>query len=568
MKEPIYILGINAYTHDTSATLLKDGEIVCIGEEERFVRQKHTWGFPLRSIEFCLEQGGIDFNEIEYVAFSFRPSLILRRIITNTIRYFPYALSGAIKEGRIWSSRCKVKKRVACIFNQGIVSYRYIPVPHHLAHAASSFFISPYEKAAIISMDAVGEEVTTFLGYGEGEKIFSTHEVKFPHSLGFLYNAITIYLGFGLQGDEGKVMGLAPYGEPAYIDFFRKIVRTNGKGNFSLDLSFFDFHLSMDKIYGDKLVNVLGPVRKKGEDIKKKHKDIAASLQLRLEEVAIELAQYIREKTRIPYLCLAGGVSLNSVMNYKILKEGGFKDIFIQPAAYDGGTSLGAALYAYHHILGNSRRFELKEASFGPSYSDEEIEKFLKTCKIKYRKSNEAAKETASLIAKGNIVGWFQGRSEIGPRALGYRSILADPRRADMKDLLNSHVKFREGFRPYAPSVLEEDYPVFFDSGSPSPYMLLVCDVKKEKRHMLPAITHVDGSSRVQTVNRITNPIYYSLIEEFKKLTGVPMVLNTSFNIMGEPMVNTPQDALRCFFSSGMDALVIGNFIVEKQRSD
>lgn len=564
MNKDIYVLGINAYTHDTSAALLRNGEIICMGEEERFIRQKHTWGFPVRSIEFCLRKAGIDFRQIEYVAFSFRTSLGVRRIVRNTIRYFPRAISSAIKEGRIWSSRYKVGKRVANLFNSGVVSYRYVPVEHHIAHAASSFFVSPFEKSAIISMDAVGEEVTTFLGYGEGHKIFTRVKVRFPHSLGFLYNAFTIYLGFGLQGDEGKVMGLAPYGRPTYIDFFRRLVRTDGKGGFSLDLSFFDFHYSMEKIYGDKLIKVLGPARKKGEDLKDRHMDIAASLQLRLEEVGIELARYIREDTGCQYLCLAGGVSLNSVMNYKILKQAGFRDIFIQPAAYDGGTSLGAALYVYHYILGNRRRSWMREPCLGPSFSDGEIENILRMSKIRYIKSNNVARDAARFISQGRILGWFQGRSEIGPRALGYRSILADPRRPDMKDILNSCVKFREGFRPYAPSVLEEDAHVFFESSSPSPYMLLVFDVKKEKRALVPAITHVDGTARVQTVNRATNPLYYSLIEEFKRLTGIPMVLNTSFNIMGEPMVQTPQDALRCFFSTGMDVLVMGNFIIEK----
>jgi carbamoyltransferase len=560
----MYILGINAYTHDTSAAIVRDGEVVAVGEEERFIRQKHTWGFPAKSIEFCVEEAGIGFNDIGYIAFSFKPFLCLKRILKNTIKYLPDSLSSAIKEGRIWSSRCKVKKRVANIFNKGVISYRFIPVKHHLAHAASSFFISPFEKSAIISMDAVGEDVTTFLGYGEGNKIIPVHEIKFPHSLGFLYNAFTIYLGFGLQGDEGKVMGLAPYGRPSYIDFFRKIVRMDNKGGVSLDISFFDFHKSMEKIYGDKLVRTLGPARKKGEELKDFHKDIAASLQMRLEEVGIELAQYIKEKTKSSYLCLAGGVSLNSVMNYKILKEAGLKGIFIQPAAYDGGTSLGAALYLYHHILGNKRNFKLEEPAFGPCYSDEEIEKLLGMCKIEYRRSDDVAKDVANLIADGNIVGWFQGKSEIGPRALGYRSILADPRRPDMKDLLNSKVKFREGFRPYAPSVLEEDSKDFFESLVPSPYMLLVFDVKEEKRSLIPAITHVDGTARVQTVTSISYPLYHRLISEFKKITGIPMILNTSFNIMGEPMVSTPADALRCFFSTGMDALAIGSFIIEK----
>lgn len=563
MAKPVYILGINAYTHDTSATLLRDGEIVAVGEEERFIRQKHTWGFPFKSIEFCLKEGNIPFSEIQYVAFSFRPFLGLRRIFLNTLRHFPCSWSSSVKEGRIWSSRCKVGRRVAQIFNQGFVSYKYIPVEHHLAHAASSFFVSPFEKAAIISMDAVGEEVTTFLGCGEGKRIKSIRKIKFPHSLGFLYNALTVYLGFGLQGDEGKVMGLAPYGKPTYIDFFRKIAPSDHEGNFQLDLSYFDFHLTMDRIYGEKLIKALGPARKKGEEIKKNHEDIAASLQYRLEEIGVELARFLKEKTKAEYLCLAGGVSLNCDMNYKILKKAGYKDIFIQPAVYDGGTSLGAALYVYY-LLGGERRFQMKEPAFGPAYSQEEIKALLERCKLKYRLSKDVAGDTANLLSRGRIVGWFQGRSEIGPRALGYRSILADPRQPDMKDILNSRVKFREGFRPYAPSVLQEDSPLFFDNDRPSPYMLLVFEVNKEKRNLIPAVTHVDGTSRIQTVNRQTQPLYYRMIEEFKKLTGVPMVLNTSFNIMGEPMVLSPADALRCFFSTGMDSLVLGDFIIEK----
>jgi carbamoyltransferase len=452
-------------------------------------------------------------------------------------------------------------------------------VEHHRAHMASSFFVSPFERAALLSIDGFGDFVSTMWGVGCANTVTAHSWVEFPHSMGLLYTAITQYLGFPKYGDEFKVMGLAPYGEPEYLDRLRALVRVKPSDGFELDLTYFVHHTegvsmtwesgapTIGDVFSPKLEATFGPRRQPGQPLETQHRNVAASLQALLEEVVLGLLRTLAEKTGLTDLCLAGGVALNCTMNGKVLAETPFERVYIQPAAYDAGTSLGAALYVKHHILGAPRDFVMDHTYWGLEYSREACRAALEAQKLPYRELSEEAlaDQAAALVAEGNIVGWFQGRFEWGPRALGNRSIVCDPRNASMKDHLNRRIKHRESFRPFAPSVLEERAGDWFEQASGSPFMLMTCRVRHDKQALVPAITHVDGTARQQTVSRTTNPRYWSLIHAFERRTGVPIVLNTSFN-ENEPVVNTPEEAIACFLRNDMDVLALGPYLVEKQR--
>ena len=558
-----YILGLNYIGHDASASLLCNGEVLSSVMEERFSRQKHDRSFPAQSIQYCLNQAGIAVDELEAICYYMEPKEHFeQRVIHHLGRYYPKSaplfpdmLGRALKVNNVEK---EIRERL------GYLGKIYC-ADHHKSHIATGFFLSPYEEAAVISIDGLGEISSTVIADVQGNEINILKRINFPHSLGMLYNAVTHYLGFNAIGDAGKVMGLTSYGDQAiYLDAFRKIVLLQEDGGYELDLDYFEFPFQRDLWISEKFIQLFGPKREKDAPLEQRHKDIAAGLQAMLEEVYYHLARYAKQATGRDYLCLSGGVTLNSVANGKLLEKEYFKDIFIPPPTGDDGTSLGSALLYNYQELGNSQRYPLANGFLGPEYTDEEIEAALKRFNLAYYKSDDVCKETAAMLAENKIIGWFQGRMEVGPRALGNRSILANPALDDVKDTLNLRVKFREPFRPFAPSILAEDVGEWFTYDHEAPYMLFVFDVKEEQRSRVPGITHVDGSGRLQSVDRQRNPKYHNLITEFKQLTGIPMVINTSFNIKGEPIVNTPTDAVRCFLGNGLDCLVLGNFIVTK----
>jgi carbamoyltransferase len=564
MEQQKYILGLNYIGHDASASLLRNGEVLASVMEERFSRQKHDRSFPMQAIQYCLKHAGISVSDLEEICYYMEPKEHFnQRVIHHLGRYYPKSvplfpdmLTRALK---VNNAEREIRERLNYLG-------KIYCADHHKSHIATAFFLSPYQEAAVVSIDGLGEITSTAVADVCGTKIKILKRINFPHSLGMLYNAVTHYLGFNAVSDAGKVMGLTSYGDRnIYLEEFRKVVRLLDDGGYELDLDYFEFPFQRDLWVSDKFIKLFGPKRKKNESLEKRHQDIAAALQARLEEVYIHLARYTKQATGRDYLCLSGGVTLNSVANGKLLQEELFKDIFVPPPTGDDGTSIGSALLYNYEVLGNMQRCPLQNGFLGPSYSDEEIEAALQRFNLAYYKSDDVCKEAAVMLAKGKIVGWFQGRMEVGPRALGNRSILANPALEHIKDTLNARVKFREPFRPFAPSILAEDVGEWFEYDHEAPYMLFVFDVKKEKRSQVPGITHVDGSGRLQSVDADRNPQYHRLISEFKKLTGIPMVINTSFNIKGEPIVNTPTDAIRCFLGNGMNCLVLGDFVVKKQ---
>lgn len=576
----MFILGINAYHGDASATIIEDGRLIAAVEEERFNRIKHSAGFPYRAVKFCLEEASIKPEEIDHIAISRNPNANLHRKILFALSKHPDF--NAIKDRLVYRARIGDIKQELCRaleVDPSKIRAKIHYIEHHRAHCASSFLVSGFEQAAILSVDGSGDFLSTMLAEGVGNEIRVLGQVEFPHSLGILYTAVTQYLGFPKYGDEGKVMGLAPYGEPAYLDKFREIVRLKENGRFELDLDYFLHHRqgvtmtweepepSLEPIYSPKFVAEFGPPRKPRSELTRHYKDMAASLQAILEEGVFHLLNYLYERTGQKNLCLAGGVAFNSVLNGKVLAMTPFEDLFIQPAAGDGGTSLGAAFYVYHTLLGKPRNFTMTHAYTGPEFSNGRIKNVLDDYGLKYEfyDDEEMAWLGAKIVAEGKILGWFQGRLEFGPRALGNRSIIADPRRNEMKDVLNSRIKHRESFRPFAPSILAEAVGDYFERTEPDPFMLRVYEIKKDKRPLIPAVTHVDNTGRLQTVHRETNPRYWQLIKEFEKLTGVPVVLNTSFN-ENEPIVCTPQEAVECFLRTKMDCLVMGNYLVSKSE--
>lgn len=574
----MYILGINAYHAGASACLIQDGKLVAAAEEERFNRRKYWAGFPVEAIKYVLGEAGISAYDLDHIGISRKPDANLLQKVLYTLSKRPSV--DLIKNRLINASKVKSPKN-QLVNSLGLdarsLRAQFHNVEHHRAHMASAFFVSPFESSAILSVDGMGDFVSTMWGLGNNNKIETFDTINFPHSLGFFYTAISQWLGFPKYGDEGKVMGLAPYGEPIYLDKMREIVRIQRDGSFELNLDYFVIHsegitMSWDdgdpvlgNLYSPKLVSLFGEPRIPRSEITKHHQNVAASLQAMLEEAEFELVNKLYRETGNPALCMAGGVALNSAFNGKVLPNTEYSQIWIQPAAGDAGTALGVCFYIWNQILGQPRLFEMTNAYTGPQYSNVEIEKALKASNLDYVMMDDdtLVKRTAQLVENGNIVGWFQGRMEWGPRALGNRSIIADPRRSDMKDILNARIKHREKFRPFAPSILLEDVGEYFDQTYPDPFMIKVYNVLEDKQDKVPAITHVDGTGRLQTVDRENNELYWSLIDAFKQRTGVPVVLNTSFN-ENEPIVCNPQEAIDCYLRTRMDALVLGNYLLTK----
>ena len=571
----MYILGISCFYHDSSAALLKDGEIIAAAAEERFTRKKHDTSFPENAIEFCLKSQGIEIKDIDYIGFYEKPFLKFERLLYQHLEYFPKSYKTFLSSLPSWINE---KLRVVKLIKKKLKYKKDILfIEHHLSHAAGSFLPSPFKKAAILGIDGVGEWTTTAYGIGNEGKIKLTKEIKFPSSLGLLYSTITAYLGFKVNSGEYKVMGLAPYGDMnketnPYYKKLKQIIDIKEDGSYMLDMSYFKYNFS-NKMPSKKLFSLLGePIRKIEEEIKKQHKDIAAALQLVYEDVFFKILNHVHKETKCDNLVLAGGCGLNSVANGKILKNTGFKKFWSQPDPGDGGTSIGAALYIYNTILNKKREYKLDNAYLGPEFSDRKIQDFLDKEKIKYsefKDKKELVNKTAELIHKDNVIGWFQGKMEWGPRALGSRSILSNAGNPEMQEILNLKVKHREKFRPFAPVVCEDDAKKYFDPDSPLPFptdfMLMVYPIKKKYHEKIPAVTHVDGSGRLQTIRRTQNPDYYDLIKQFGKLSGIPILINTSFNIRGEPIVCTPRDAYRCMMGTGIDYLVIGKFLIKRQ---
>ncbi len=571
----MYILGISCYYHDASAALLKDGIIVAAAEEERFTRKKHDSSFPVNAVNYCLKTQNITVKDIGYIGFYEKPFLKAERVFSQHIEMFPFSLKTFLSSMPSWLNE---KLRIVRAVKKKL-HYKndILFIEHHLAHAASSFLVSPFKKAAVLTTDGVGEWTTTSYGIAENNEINLLKEIRFPSSLGLLYSTITAYLGFSVNNSEYKVMGLSPYGmmdreKNLYYKKLTQVIDVKEDGSYCFDMDYFTYHYA-DRMPSKKLCRLLdGPIRDPESEITSRHKDIAAALQMLVEDVLTKILNNVYEVTRCPNLVIAGGVALNCVYNGKILSKTKFKNIWIQPNASDGGTSIGAASYIYHTILGNPRNYQQKTAYLGPEFSDDEISFFLNKNSIKYiefKNEKKLIKTTASLIFKNNVVGWFQGRMEWGPRALGARSILSNPCNLNMQEILNLKVKHREKFRPFAPVVCEDDASKYFECDIPIPeatdFMLMVYPIKEKWRSKIPAVTHVDGSGRLQTVRRFQNKLYYDVIKEFGKLSGIPILINTSFNIRGEPIVCTPYDAYKCMMGTGIDYLVIGKFLVKRE---
>jgi carbamoyltransferase len=566
----MYVLGL-ATMGEAAAALFWNGELVHAVEEERFSRRKHHVGFPFEAIASCLKSAGITLAEVDHIAHYWRPWILGHRIghtipmlLANPELFRARARRGAQQLGGQYRRMFQIRSTLAEAFGRHAGRIHY--VEHHLAHAASAFYASGYERAAILTLDGAGESTTTLLSLGEGTKIRPLERVKLPHSLGQFYSAATNFLGFDMfEGDEYKVMGMAAYGRPQYYDFLRKnVLMTNGGPRFKLDISYLDHHLAKHQVYTEKIRSVFGAPRRHDEEIVERHYDVAASVQRVLEETVLHLARELHALTGASHLCLAGGVALNSLMNGRILREGPFEHVFIQPAANDAGGALGSALYLLHHKLGEPRGWEMRDAFLGPSFSSERCRSAVRSAGLDFTEIERAAlpRTAARALASGKILAWFQGKMEWGPRALGHRSFLADPRDPKAKESLNDRIKLREPFRPFAPSLLEEAAPRYFGQSIVSPYMLLVLPVVPTRRSEIPAVVHVDGTARPQTVSRAQESLYWELIREFEKLSGVPALLNTSFNIQ-EPIVCTPEEAVATFLRSSVDALVLENVWVD-----
>lgn len=552
---------------DSAATLIKDGAIVASAEEERFSRVKHHFGFPYKSVRYCLDEAGISLKDVAHVGLYWKPWIMRHKAMQ--------ALKAALVSKAMFQARSKrglrnVGSGYLGMFlypkllreHFGASNFKFHYLEHHLTHAASAFHVSPFESAAILTWDGVGEETTTLFSHGRGNIIKPLKRIKLPHSLGQFYSAVTNYLGFSMEtGDEWKVMGLAAYGKPEYYDFFtEKVLKVNGDRDFKYDINVLDHHMARHYQFSDTIIKELGRHRKKGEELTEHHWNIASSAQKALEDTAIYLVKQIKEMTGEDNLCMAGGVAFNSVMNGRIFHETPFRRFFVQPVAGDAGCSLGAALMVWHQRLGKPREFVMEHAYWGPGFTNAECRAVLEDEGLTFETLDDEVllPKLAGMIADGAIVGWFNGRMELGPRALGARSFLADPRRADMREVLNHKVKLREWFRPLAPSMLEEHGAEVFGVEHHDPFMITVIQVSEEFKTKIPAVVHVDGTARPQMVSRKTNPRYWSLINEFKKLTGIPMLLNTSFNVQ-EPIVCTPKDAVNTFRNANFDVLVLEN---------
>ncbi|GAA4282103.1 carbamoyltransferase family protein [Gaetbulibacter aestuarii] len=560
------ILGLNYYFHDSTACLVKDGQLIAAIEEERLNRDKHSRKFPMLAIDRCLKIAGLNYDDIDHIAVSIKPTHNMAKKVVHGLTNYktikPFInhelVHGYNKQKSFWNW-----------FGYHWDSKKEGPqvhfIPHHFSHAPGSFYVSPYNEAALLGIDGSGEWATTWLGYGKDNKIDCMGETFFPHSLGSFYEAVTQFCGFRTNYDEGKTMGLAPMGDPeVFLDEVDKLITVDSEGQLHFDLSYFNYQNMSWKRCSEKFFKIFGEPRKNGEPFQKHHMDVAAAFQRVLENKVLQICDILYKKTKADYLVISGGVSLNSVMNGRIVRESPFKDVYVMPAAGDNGTAIGAAYYLYNGILNHSRNFVHLNPYVGTTYSNDEIEAVLKGAKLSYKKYDDICDEASRLLEDGQIIGWFQGAMEIGPRALGSRSILANPAFPQMKDKINAEVKFREAYRPFAPSAILEAKDDFFDLEVEAPFMLKVCNVLKDKQSVIPAVTHVDGSARLQTVTKESHPKYYELIKKLGERTGVPVVLNTSFNIQGEPVVESPQDAIRCYFSTGLDYLVIGDFLVSK----
>jgi carbamoyltransferase len=592
------ILGISAYYHDSAAALLQDGVIVAAAQQERFSRNKHDARFPGDAISYCLEEAGLELANVDHVVFYDKPLLKFERLLETYLAYAPKGFRSFVAAMPIWLKeklflKTTLRRELAAL---GDIAESEIPAllfsEHHEAHAASAFFPSPFSKAAVLCLDGVGEWATTSVWLGEDNHLTPQWEIDFPHSLGLLYSAFTYYTGFRVNSGEYKLMGLAPYGEPRYVDLILDhLIDLKADGTFRLNMAYFNYATGLS-MTGRHLHKLFGaPPRKPESKLTQKEMDIARSIQAVTEEVVLRLANTVHTETGAEYLCLAGGVALNCVSNGRVLKESPFRDIWVQPAAGDAGGALGAALIAWHHYLGQPRRANEADDSMqgtylGPRYSNEEIIDYLDAIEVPYTRldDNELLPEIAALIDSEKVIGWFSGRMEFGPRALGARSIIADPRSPKMQSAMNLKIKYRESFRPFAPAVLADRLSEWFELDRKSPYMLIVAPVAPGKRNSLtaaeenrsgldklevprseiPAVTHVDFSARVQTVHQHTNPRFHELITQFEARTGCPLVINTSFNVRGEPLVASPQDAYRCFMRTGMDYLVMENILLAK----
>lgn len=561
------ILGVNCYGHDASATLLVDGVPVCAVEEERFIRQKHTGVFPENAIRCCLEMGNLQGKDLDAVGFYWDPGIHRLRQAAHVLRYLPASLHLLTARGDTARLLAGIKPTLSTFLSVPESKIHY--VEHHLAHAASAFFVSPFDAAAIFSYDGVGEWTTTLYGAGAGNQMQKRGEVFFPHSLGDFYSMMTEYLGFHHSGGEGKIMGLSSYGDAAkYYKLLRPLVRILGDGQYRLDTSYLRYHTHGKKAwFSPKLVELLGPAREPESAMTERCQDIAAAAQKVVEECALELLRWHHQQTRTPRLAISGGVGLNSVVNGRIITETPFTELFIQPAANDASGSFGAAFYLWNQVFKQPRNYVMNNAYLGPAIPDHQHRAAIEAEGLSYEtlSREDLIERAATMLADGRIIGWFQGRMEYGPRSLGNRSILAAPFPASMKDTLNARVKHREPFRPFAPSLPAERVGEFFEHDYPSPFMLLVYQTRVEKRAAIPAVDHVDRTGRVQSVVREENPLYYDLITRFGEKTGVPVLLNTSFNVRGEPIMHAPEQALDCFLGEDMDALVLGpHFLVKK----
>ncbi|MCU7919614.1 MAG: carbamoyltransferase [Candidatus Thiodiazotropha sp. (ex Epidulcina cf. delphinae)] len=591
------ILGISAYYHDSAVALLDDGELIAASQEERFSRKKHDARFPKLAVDYCIGEAGIQLQELDYIVFYDKPLLKFERLLETYLSYAPDGFRSFLAAMPVWLKeklflKDLLKKELAAI---GQCDVKELPqllfTGHHQSHAASAFFPSPYEKAAVICMDGVGEWATTSVWLGEGNRLTPQWEIDFPHSLGLLYSAFTYFTGFRVNSGEYKLMGLAPYGEPKYVDLILdKLLSLKEDGTFRMDMRYFNYASGLT-MTNRRFADLFGgPARKPESPVTQREMDIASSIQAVTEEVVLRLGKTVHQELGVDYLCLAGGVALNCVANGKLLREGPYKDIWIQPAAGDAGGAVGAALAVWHEYLENPRQTNGKDSMrgsyLGPRYSDEAIQGYLDSVGARYERYDDAQlmPHLADILQREQVVGWFQGRMEFGPRALGGRSIIGDPRSQAMQSVMNLKIKYRESFRPFAPSVLAERVSDYFELDKPSPYMLLVAPVSEQiripmtdeqqqlfgieklnvPRSQIPAITHVDYSARVQTVSDETNPRYYDLLKHFEARTGCPVLVNTSFNVRGEPIVCTPEDAYRCFMRTEMDYLVLENYVLAK----
>jgi carbamoyltransferase len=586
------ILGISAFYHDSAACLVRDGDIIAAAQEERFTRKKHDFSFPLNAIDYCLEAGKIKRESLDFIAFYDKPFVKFERILETYLAFAPHGIQSFVMAIPLWIKQKLWMKEF--IKKQLGYEGKIIFPEHHESHAASAFFASPFAQAAFLTIDGVGEWTTTSYGIGRNNQINILSEIHFPHSLGLLYSAFTYYTGFKVNSGEYKVMGLAPYGRPVYRDLIlSELIDLKEDGSFKLNMKYFNYcaGLTMTNRKFDKLFG--GPPRKPESDVTQRDMDLACSIQDVTEEVMLRMARYIHRETKQKNLCLAGGVALNCVGNGKILREGPFDNIWIQPAAGDAGGALGAALFVWYQYLDNQRTIEgqkdfMKASCLGPEFSSSQLLHYFETNNITYEElsSEQIPVRIADLIAAQKTIGWFQGRMEFGPRALGARSIIGDARSSQMQEIMNLKIKFRESFRPFAPSVLREKVADYFNLDRESPYMMLVAPVKENirremtpqeqayfgldklhvARSVIPAVTHVDYSARVQTVTEETNPLYYGMIKKFNEKYGTPVIINTSFNVRGEPIVCSPEDAYMCFMRTNMDYLIMGNYLLNKEK--